>query len=619
VERSQDKTRDDTARHDKERQNKTRQNKTKQNKTKQNTKHPSKKTNLKNTNKQTDVGGAVRDVCWSESGDQVALLGEGAFFVLRLNREAVDLALAADADGGGNGGGAANGGGMSGGEGVDAAFDLVAEVPERARTALWVGDALVYTNAAWRLQYCVGGEAATVAHLDRPLHLIGWLAQQSRAYLIGRDHGVVSYSLPLPLIGFKAALLRGDAEGAFALLPAIPPAQHAAAARFLEGKGLVREALGVATDPDHRFDLAVQLGELGQAQAIAEKLDAPSKWRQLGELAMARGRLELAAACLSKARDLAGLLLLHAARGDAPGLARLADEAQACGRLNVAFCCRLLLGQTKECAGLLGDAGRLPEAALFARAYCPSLVGGCVSAWRADLSKLNARAAESLADPEGYPNLFPGFGEALEAERERAEAGGEGGGGSPALAAAPFAAAAPVAAAVAAAAAFAADAEEEQPVVADDDPALAAAELEEERQVEQQHAQEEEPHEEEAWGVAGASAAPEEEEEAPPPPPPPAPAAPPPPPPAEEAAEEDDELFQETHEEAPAAAAAAPSPPPPAPAATAAGAEAQEDEEDFGLDDEPAAAAPVAAAAAPVAAAAADDLNLDDDWGLDEE
>lgn len=43
-------------------------------------------------------------------------------------------------------------------DGVEDAFELVAEVPERVRTGLWVGDCFVYTNAAWRLNYCVGGE-----------------------------------------------------------------------------------------------------------------------------------------------------------------------------------------------------------------------------------------------------------------------------------------------------------------------------------------------------------------------------------------------------------------------------------------------------------------------------
>jgi len=49
-----------------------------------------------------------------------------------------------------------------------------------------VGDCFIYNNAAWRLNYCVGGEVTTMFHLDRPMYLLGYLASQSRVYLIDK-------------------------------------------------------------------------------------------------------------------------------------------------------------------------------------------------------------------------------------------------------------------------------------------------------------------------------------------------------------------------------------------------------------------------------------------------
>ncbi len=49
-----------------------------------------------------------------------------------------------------------------------------------------MGDCFIYNNAAWRLNYCVGGEVTTMCHLDRPMYLLGYLAAQSRVYLIDR-------------------------------------------------------------------------------------------------------------------------------------------------------------------------------------------------------------------------------------------------------------------------------------------------------------------------------------------------------------------------------------------------------------------------------------------------
>ena len=37
----------------------------------------------------------------------------------------------------------------------------------RRAAGIWVGDCFIYNNAAWRLNYCVGGEVTTLYHLDK--------------------------------------------------------------------------------------------------------------------------------------------------------------------------------------------------------------------------------------------------------------------------------------------------------------------------------------------------------------------------------------------------------------------------------------------------------------------
>lgn len=58
--------------------------------------------------------------------------------------------------------------------------------------------------------------------------------------------------------------------------------------------------------------------------------------------------MDLAADCLGKAQDLSGLLLLAAAKGDRPGLTKLAEAALTAGKHNVAFVCLFLLGQVRR-------------------------------------------------------------------------------------------------------------------------------------------------------------------------------------------------------------------------------------------------------------------------------
>ena len=62
------------------------------------------------------------------------------------------------------------------------------------------------------------------------------------------------------------------------------------------------------------------------------------------------------------------------------------------------------------------SAGRAPEAAFFARTYAPSKISEMVALWKESLAAQNPKAAESIADPLDYPNLFDGLELSLKAQ-----------------------------------------------------------------------------------------------------------------------------------------------------------------------------------------------------------
>ncbi|CAI8601205.1 unnamed protein product [Vicia faba] len=256
------------------------------------------------------------------------------------------------------------------------------------------------------------------------MYLLGYLASQSRVYLIDKEFNVVGYTLLLSLIEYKTLVMRGDLERANEILPSIPNEHHNSVAHFLESRGMIEDAIEVATDPEYRFDLAIQLGRLEVAKAIAIEVRSESKWKQLGELAMSSGKLEMAEECLEHAMDLSGLLLLYSSLGDAEGISKLAILAKEQGKNNVAFLCLFMLGKLEDCLQLLVESNRIPEAALMARSYLPSKVSEIVAIWRKDLGKVNPKAAESLADPEEYPNLFEDWQVALAVESKASETRG---------------------------------------------------------------------------------------------------------------------------------------------------------------------------------------------------
>ena len=346
---------------------------------------------------------AAKSVYWSDNGESVAITTDSAFYILRFNKEVVTSTLSS--------------GGEIEAEGIEESFELLHEIPERVRTALWVGDCFIYTNANNRLNYCVGNQTVTISHLDRHMYLLGYIPQNNKLYLIDKSFNIINYTLHITIINYQTAVLRGDLETANKILPKIPSDHRNRIAQFLDAQGLKEQALEVSLDADHKFELAIQLGKLEIAHEIAKEAATEQKWKQLADLALASFKLDLAEHSLLAAEDIPGLLLFYTAQGNATGIEQLAKMSAERGKNNVAFICYFLLKRIDDCINILIDTGRIPEAAFLSRTYAPSQVSRVVKLWRADLHTVNEKAAESLADPMEYENLFPDIKLALKAEQ----------------------------------------------------------------------------------------------------------------------------------------------------------------------------------------------------------
>jgi len=125
----------------------------------------------------------------------------------------------------------------------------------------------------------------------------------------------------------------------------------------------------------------------------------------------------LAQECLHKAEDFGSLVLLASASGNVGMMRKLADSSKQKGQNNISFLSYFVLGKLEECLQLLIETNRLPEAAFFARTYLPSQVCRVVELWREELKKTNSKAAQALADPASYENLFTDFQATLKTEQ----------------------------------------------------------------------------------------------------------------------------------------------------------------------------------------------------------
>lgn len=287
------------------------------------------------------------------------------------------------------------------------------------RTGEWVGDCFIYTNSTNRLNYLVGDQTYTISHFDQPMYLLGYIQRDSRIYLADKDVNVTSFSLSLSVVEYQTLVLRDDMEAAEELLPSIPQDQLNKIARFLEGQGHKELALEVATDSEHKFELALALGQLPVALELAREADVEHKWKTVGDAALAGWDVALAAECFKSAKDLGSLLLLHSSTGDREGLRALSGQASDAGAHNVAFTCLWQLGDVDGCIDLLTKTGRASEAVLFSQTYKPSATPKVVALWKEALEKdKKGRVAKTVGVPEEDNDLFPEWDEYLRLEKE---------------------------------------------------------------------------------------------------------------------------------------------------------------------------------------------------------
>ncbi|OAQ65840.1 coatomer beta' subunit [Pochonia chlamydosporia 170] len=357
------------------------------------------------------TGGLVRrievepkHVYWSESGELVAIACEDSCYVLRFSRENYVEAVQA---------------GQVEDDGVEAAFEVITDISETVRTGEWVGDCFLYTNSTNRLNYLVGDQTYTVSHFDKPMYVLGYIQRDSKIYLADKDVNVTSFALSLPVLEYQTLVLREDMETAAELLPTIPNDQLNKIARFLEGQGHKELALEVASDPEHKFELALALNQLDTALELARAADVEHKWKTVGDSALAAWDVALAAECFTHAKDMGSLLLLHSSTGDREGLSALAKQAQDANAHNIAFSCSWLLGDVDNCIEILTKTGRLAEAVLFSQTYKPSSTTPIVREWKESLEKSKkGRVAKLIGVPEDDDDLFPQWDAWLKAETE---------------------------------------------------------------------------------------------------------------------------------------------------------------------------------------------------------
>lgn len=117
---------------------------------------------------------------------------------------------------------------------------------------------------------------------------------------------------------------------------------------YLQKKGYPEIALQFVQDPQTRFELAIECGNLDVAVEMAKQLDRPKLWTRLGAEALSHGNHQIVEMTYQKLRSFDKLSFLYLATGDDEKLVRMAKIAEHRGDFTSRFQNTLYTGDVQN-------------------------------------------------------------------------------------------------------------------------------------------------------------------------------------------------------------------------------------------------------------------------------
>ena len=138
---------------------------------------------------------------------------------------------------------------------------------------------------------------------------------------------------------------------------------------YLQKKGYPEIALQFVQDPQTRFELAIECGNLDVAVEMAKQLDRPKLWTRLGIEALAHGNHQIVEMAYQKLRQFDKLSFLYLATGDGEKLGRMAKIAEHRGDITSQFQNSIYLGSVEDRIRMFKEIDLYPLAYMTAKTH----------------------------------------------------------------------------------------------------------------------------------------------------------------------------------------------------------------------------------------------------------
>ena len=280
-------------------------------------------------------------------------------------------------------------------DGIDDAFEVVAEINETAVSGIWLKACFFYLTNQNRLSYVVKDKVMSYAFLEKSCQILGYMPTQGVLFLIDSANKIISYEVP---VNFPSAITHIAEDNFDELAGDLEKIEnqkfHDKIAKYLEVIDKMEQAFQIVKNPEVKFEYALKLEYLEEAHEIAFKSGSKNSLKQIGDLCLQKGDFERAEEAFRQAEDFSSLFLLYSSlgrielcSGDKDGIEWLASESLKNHAYTISFNCFFITRQVDRCVETLVLTKNFPEAAFFAKTYCPSHISEIVKGWKEYLVK----------------------------------------------------------------------------------------------------------------------------------------------------------------------------------------------------------------------------------------
>ncbi|TKX21767.1 putative coatomer subunit alpha [Elsinoe australis] len=237
----------------------------------------------------------------------------------------------------------------------------------RIKSAVWDDAGVLLYSTLNHIKYTLmNGDNGIVRTLDQTVYLVR--VKGRSVYALDRAAKPKIMTIEPTEYRFKLALVKRQYDEMLNIIKTSSLVGQSIIS-YLQKKGYPEIALQFVQDPQTRFELAIECGNLDVAVEMAKQLDRPKIWQQLSSEAMAHGNHQVVEMTYQKLKSFDKLSFLYLATGDENKLQRMAKIAEHRGDMTSRFQNSVYLNDVQSRIEMLKEIDQYPLAYLAAKTH----------------------------------------------------------------------------------------------------------------------------------------------------------------------------------------------------------------------------------------------------------